>query len=355
MILLTILIIVMILLFTGFATIRNWIPVKETENSSGFNSYEYNSYDEFEIWLKILSLKPFITGGYFAIVILIGFLTSIYNTSEKEIGFTSVFGKNTIIDSAGIHFKIPFVSQKFIYDATTKGMAIGYSEDTDESIETDSLMITSDFNFVNIDFYLEYRIVDPIAYHYSTDNPEGILNNISQSAIRNNVGQHNIDGVMTTEKVQIETSVFEDIQKELASSNTGLEIQNITIQDSEPPTSEVAQAFKAVEDAKQNADTAVNEANAYTNTQIPAAEAKAEEIKQNAEATKTVRINEAKEEVASFEALFTEYASNPKTVKEKLYLDAMSEILPNMEIIIAEDGQVIYINGDTQVTQKASE
>ena len=234
-------------------------------------------------------------------------------------------------------------------------MAIGYTEETDESVTEDSLMITSDFNFINIDFYLEYRIVDPIQYYYCTDNPEGILENIAQSAIRNTVGRYSVDEVMTTGKGQIEIDVLNDIDTELAKCETGLDVLNVTIQDSEPPTEEVAKAFKDVEDAKQNADTAVNEANAYTNTQIPAAEAKAKKIEQDAEASKTVRINEAKEEVASFEALFSEYSLNPESVKNRMYLEALSEVLPNMEIVISKDGKVIYVDSNSEVTQKSEE
>lgn len=359
----TIIIILLILLIamaTVFRVVNINIKARECKEISENNNEDYSSYRDYydreeEENIKMVSkIMPLGFLGLLAIAIVIGLFTSIYSTSENEIGFVSIFGRNEMIDSAGMHFKIPFVSKAHIFDATTQGMAIGYTEETDESVTEDSLMITSDFNFINIDFYLEYRIVDPIQYYYCTDNPEGILENIAQSAIRNTVGRYNVDEVMTTGKGQIEIDVLNDIEAELARCETGLAVMNITVQDSEPPTDEVAKAFKDVEDAKQNADTAVNDANAYTNTKIPDAEAKAEKIKQDAEATKTVRINEAKEEVASFEALFTEYSTNPETVKNRMYLDALSDVLPNMEIVVAQDGQVIYVNGNAEVTQSQS-
>lgn len=358
MLLVTILVSLLIVMIAFFAVVKSNVLAqkreleKAKEDYTGFGGHYNDSYETGQFILKI---KPWIFLGYAVLVIVIGLFTAVYSTTEKEIGFTSVFGHNELISTAGIHFKTPFVSSTHIFDATTQGMAIGYTEETDESVTEDSLMITSDFNFINIDFYLEYRIVDPIQYYYCTDNPEGILENIAQSAIRNTVGRYSVDEVMTTGKGQIEIDVLNDIDTELAKCETGLDVLNVTIQDSEPPTEEVAKAFKDVEDAKQNADTAVNEANAYTNTQIPAAEAKAKKIEQDAEASKTVRINEAKEEVASFEALFSEYSLNPESVKNRMYLEALSEVLPNMEIVISKDGKVIYVDSNSEVTQKSEE
>lgn len=358
MLLVTILVSLLIVMIAFFAVVKSNVLAQKRElekAKEGYTGFGGHYNDSYETGQFILKIKPWIFLGYAVLVIVIGLFTAVYSTTEKEIGFTSVFGHNELISTAGIHFKTPFVSSKHIFDATTQGMAIGYTEETDESVTEDSLMITSDFNFINIDFYLEYRIVDPIQYYYCTDNPEGILENIAQSAIRNTVGRYSVDEVMTTGKGQIEIDVLNDIDTELAKCETGLDVLNVTIQDSEPPTEEVAKAFKDVEDAKQNADTAVNEANAYTNTQIPAAEAKAKKIEQDAEASKTVRINEAKEEVASFEALFSEYSLNPESVKNRMYLEALSEVLPNMEIVISKDGKVIYVDSNSEVTQKSEE
>lgn len=285
--------------------------------------------------------------GYLGIFCALSLISAIFTTNEQEIGFTELFGTTTSIETAGVHFKIPFLSKKYVYDATTKGMAIGYVEETDESDESDSLMITSDFNFVNIDFYLEYRISDPIAYTYASDDPESILKNIAQSAIRNTIGQYDVDSVLTTGKSEIETVVYNDIVTELEKHNIGLSVSNITVQDSEPPTSEVSAAFKDVETAKQNAETVINAAEKYANEQIPAAEAEAASVISEAEAYKTERVNAALEEVAAFNAVFAEYQKNPETVKTRMYYETISEVFPNLEIIISSDSKVIYVTGDS--------
>jgi len=336
---------------TVFSVIQNSISEKKSSAlESNVSSYRLSNLEDTE---KSLSKIKIIVYSILAgLTIIIGLFTGIFFTSEQDIGFTNTFGVTAMVEEPGIHFKLPFLSSKHIYDATTKGMPIGYNEESNESQTEDSLMITSDFNFVNIDFYLEYRIIDPIEYHYSSNNPEAILKNIAQSAIRNTVGQYNVDSTLTVGKSEIESKVYEDIIHELAEHNTGLQVINVTIQDSEPPTEAVASAFKNVENAKQDAETIINKANEYENTQIPAAEAEAEAVKQSATASKTERINQAKEEVAKFEALFEEYQNNPDTVKQRLYYEALEEILPKMEIVISKDSKIIYVKDDSVVGGK---
>ena len=199
---------------------------------------------------------------------------------------------------------------------------------------------------MNVDFYVEYRVVDPIEYDFGSSNPELILNSVSMAAIRNTVGLYGVDSVLTTGKAEVEAKVKSTIIENLQEHQTGLSIINVTMQDVEPPTTEVSDAFKAVENAIQNAEKLENDAKAYENSQIPKANAEAEAISNAAEATKTERINQANQEVAEFVALYNEYKANPDTVKFQLYLDAMEEILPEMEIIIGKDTKVIHVNSE---------
>ena len=114
----------------------------------------------------------------------------------------------------------------------------------------------------------------------------------------------------------------------------GIQLVNITIQDSEPPTQEVMKAFKAVETAKQGKETALNNANKYRNEKLPEAEAEADQIIQDAEAQKKVRINEAEAEVARFNAMYEEYVKNPEITKKRMFYEAMEDVLPGMKIVI---------------------
>ena len=241
-----------------------------------------------------------------------------------------------------MHFKIPFIQQVKKVNTTIQGFSIGYSTSTNLSEEDESLMITSDYNFVNVDFFVEYRVSDPVKALYASEEPVEILKKISQSCIRNVIGSYSVDSVLTTGKNEIQAQIKEMIIQKLEERDIGIQLVNITIQDAEPPTEAVMQAFKAVETAKQESETAVNNANKYRNEQIPAAQAEADRIIQEAEADKTERINEATAQVARFDAMYAEYIKYPELTQERMFYEAMEEVLPELTVII-ESG-----NGETQ-------
>jgi membrane protease subunit HflK len=125
----------------------------------------------------------------------------------------------------------------------------------------------------------------------------------------------------------------------------GLTLMDVRIQDSDPPTQAVIEAFKAVETAKQQAEAVVNDAVAYKNAQIPQAEASADKLLQNAEFLKQKRINEALEQVAMFTAMYAEYANDPEITRSRMYYEAISQILPDVKLYIntgsSEDVQML--------------
>jgi membrane protease subunit HflK len=174
-------------------------------------------------------------------------------------------------------------------------------------------MISGDYNIVNVEFFVEYKVSDPEKYLYSSYEPEVVLRNLVQSQIRNVVGSTNVDAVLTDGKEAVQMQVRELIIAMLEEYDIGLMLTDVKIQDSEPPTEDVISAFKAVETAKQNAETVINEAKAYENSELPAANAKADSLIQNAEYLKQKRINEAIEQVAMFEAMYSEYALNRRS------------------------------------------
>lgn len=268
------------------------------------------------------------------VIIITTVYSSIYVIGEQNLAIVTTFGKAEAVSGTGIHFKIPYIQKVKKFDSTIQGFAIGYQEEEDETQESDSLMITNDFNFVNVDFYIEYRINDPIMYEYGSSDPVGILRNVAQASIRNTIGSYKVDDVLTTGKSEIQSVIKEDIIKELEKRQTGLMLVNVTIQDAEPPTAEVSQAFKSVENAKQQADTNRNDAEKYKNEKLPEARAKADAIIQEANATKQERIDEANGEVALFNAMYEEYKKDPSTSKIRMYYETMEELMPNLQIIV---------------------
>lgn len=298
-----------------------------------------------------------------AIVVVLVISGGFYNVSEQENAVVTMFGKVLRTDTAGLYFKIPFLQKVQYVDITTHGTGVGYTLGNNGQNITDEnngIMITSDFNLLDIDFYLEYRVSDPVAYLYASDDPEEILKNIALSSIRSVVADYTVDEAMTTGKGQIQASVKEDMTRELNEHDIGLAVVNITVQDSEPPTDEIKQAFKAVETAKQGADTARNNALAYQNEQLPKAEANADKIIQTAEADKAARIAEAEGQVVRFNEMFDQYKLYPYITKKRMFYETMEELLPSLKVIISDGGTQTLMpldsfNSTTEVVPQTEE
>lgn len=265
-------------------------------------------------------------------------LNSAYKIGEQEQGVLITFGQAQSVTEPGLHFKIPFAQQIRKVNTTIQGFAIGYDMNSNASKETESLMITSDYNFVNVDFFVEYRYSDPVKALYASKDPLGILKNISKSCIRSVISGYPVDSVLTTGKGEIQSSIKERIISDLDKQDIGIQLVNITIQDSEPPTQAIMEAFKQVETAKQGKETSLNNANKYRNEQIPSAQAQADGIIKDAEAQKTQRINEATAQVARFNAMYAEYAKNPMITKQRMFYETMEDVLPGLKIVIQSDG-----------------
>ena len=270
--------------------------------------------------------------------ILLGAMTCFYTVDDKQQAVVTTFGKVTDVTDAGVHFMIPFGIQqvKKVDVNVYQKIELGYSSDPYgyNPNENESTMITGDYNIVNVDFFVEYKISDPVQYLYSSNSPELILRNLIQSQVRNVVGSSTVDAVLTDGKENIQMQVKELVSSILEDYDIGLTLVDVKIQDAEPPTQDVIEAFKAVETAKQQAETVINDAKAYQNAQLPKAQAEADKKIQNAEYLRQKRINEATQQVAMFEAMYAEYAQNPAITRSRMYYETISEILPGVKLYI---------------------
>lgn len=270
----------------------------------------------------------------FVLLILIG--NSYYSIQEEEQAVVCTFGSPKAVTTPGLHFKIPFIQTVTKVNTTIQGFSIGWES---QGNEEDALMITSDYNFIYVDFYAEYRVTDPIKALYASEAPEEILKNIAQNCIRTTIGSYGVDSVLTTGKNEIQANIKQMILDKLENYDIGVQLVNITIQDATPPTTEVEDAFKEVETAKQGKETALNNANKYRNEQIPNAEAESDRILQDAEAQKQERINEANGQVARFNAMYEEYLKYPEVTKKRMFYEAMEDVLPDIKVVIqSKDG-----------------
>ena len=303
-------------------------------NRDGWDVKNFNSLDpKSKKRIKNLSIAAAVI-----IVLVILVSSSYYLVSDKQQAVVTTFGKYTGKTDAGIHFKIPFIQEAYLVDVNVSlKEEIGYRTYADGStprIPNESKMITGDLNIVNVDFFVEYRISDPYKYLYHSENPGEILKNITQSRIRDIISSYGVDDILTNKKAEIQTKIKDLIDTELLYYDIGLELTGIKIQDAEPPTPEVIAAFKSVETAKQDRQTAINQAKAYENANIPKAQAEADQLLQNAEYLRQDRINDARKQVAMFEAMYIQYGLNPNINKQRMYYEMIENVLPGLKVYI---------------------
>jgi membrane protease subunit HflK len=315
-------------------------------------------------WKKAKRIIIAVIGA--AIVLTLAF-TCWYTVDDKQQAVVTTFGRVTEVTEAGMHFKLPFgIQQVRKVDVNVyQKIELGYRTDAKSStgytvVEDESKMITGDYNIVNVEFFVEYKVSDPVKYLYASYEPEQILRNLVQSQVRNVVGSTNVDAVLTNGKELVQQQVKELITAVLSDYDIGLMLTDVKIQDSEPPTDEVTAAFKQVETAKQGAETVVNEARAYQNAEMPQSQAQADKVLQNAAFLKQSRINDATERIALFEAMYSEYVNNPEITRSRMYYEIITKRLPGVKIFIntSQDGVEMmlplesFLNG-TSVAQPA--
>ena len=302
-------------------------------------------------------LKTIVVTMVVILVLVVTAATCIYTVDDKQQAVITTFGKVTGTADPGLHFKLPFgIQQAHCVDINVyQKIELGYATQADGTVvsnASESTMITGDYNIVNVDFFVEYKISNPEKYLFSSNDPEMILRNVIQSQVRNVVGSTSVDAVLTDGKESIQMQVRELVTEILSEYDIGLTLVDVRIQDSEPPTQEVIEAFKAVETAKQKAETVVNDAKAYQNAKLPEAQAQADKLTQNAAYLKQKRINEAIQQVALFNAMYEEYALNPDITISRMYYEAISQVLPGVKLYIntGSDGVNMLLPLDSLVS-----
>ncbi len=290
---------------------------------------------------KLKAVRRMMVSFAVVILVLITVFSGFYTLDVEHAAIVTTLGKPEAVTQSGLHFKIPYIQTLDKVDTTIQGMAIGYVLETNEDMPSESVMISSDYNFLNVDFYLEYQVSDPVKYMLNSDDPVAILRSVTQNCIRTVIASYKVDAIITTGKSEIQSNIKSMLIDKMEELDIGITVRNITIQDSEPPTVEVIEAFKAVETAKQGKETAVNNANKYRNEQIPVAEAEVDQIIQNAEAVKAARIAEAQGQVARFNDMYSEYIKYPTVTKQRMFYEAMEDLLPSLKVIIQSNGQEV--------------
>jgi len=270
------------------------------------------------------------------VVILIILATGIYSTGPDEEGIIRRFGKYVRTTQPGLHIKLPFsiekvnnVKVKYIFKEelgfrTTKaGIVSKYSS---REYFDESLMLTGDLNVLVVEWITQFKVKDPVKLLFKLRNPQRTIRNISEAVMRQVVGDHTVNEVLTTRRVEVNIEVQEKMQEILDLYNSGIQIVTVKLQDVNPPDA-VKPSFNEVNEAKQEKEKVINQAWEAYNKEIPKARGEAAKTIKEAEGYALNRINRAKGDAARFIAVWEAYRSAKDVTRKRLYLEAMDKIL----------------------------
>ena len=289
---------------------------------------------------KLLSMGVFPSIG---IAIVIWLLLGLYSVGPDEVGVVQRFGEYNRTVGSGLNYHLPFPIEKVTTPKVTevKRIEIGFrtvGKNQYRTIEQESLMLTGDENIVDAELIVQYKIKDPIDYLFNFIGPELTLREASEASLRTVIGRHNIDEALTSGKLMIQEETKELLQIILDKYETGVIVVAVQLQDVSPPK-QVIDAFKDVASAKEDKNRMINEAEGYRNDVIPKARGEAQAMIREAEGFRESRIKRAEGDVAKFKAIVKEYIKAKDVTKERLYLEAMEEILPGIDKYIVPNGE----------------
>ena len=327
------------------------------------------SFDEIIERLRAsLPKLPGIGGGslfgiIFLVMIVIAIVwagTGFYTVGPDEQAVLRFFGKKSGTASGGLHwyYPSPIGKRDVVAVTTTRRLELGFRSGADgftvaQSVTNESLMITKDVNIVDVQAVVQYKISNLTDFLFNVDDPgdadRGIpagqpdgrtLRDIAESALRQVVGSRNIDDVLTTEKEQVQTEVLLIMRQLAKDYESGIDVLQVLLQNVNPPL-EVQSAFEDVVRAREDKERLINLAEAYQASEIPKATGEAAKVTEAARGFKTGRIARAQGEADGFEAILEGYLLSPDVTRQRLYLEAMEEVLPGVTKFILSDSGVL--------------
>jgi len=272
------------------------------------------------------------------VVILFTLLFGFRTIPANSIGVKTRFGAYHDLVNPGLTYAIPYVNEilivptqrllKLEFGFTSPNATNIYQGDR-EPEETET-MITGDLNTALVPWVVQYRITDPKLYLFGAREPEQTLRDLSESVMREVIGDRTVDEVLTIGRHNIETSTLKRLADLCSQYGLGIQIQQVQLATVRPPPV-VQAAFNEVNQAQQEKQTAINQAWAVYNDAVPNARGQAKEREKQAEAYAFRRVNEARGEAQKFSLLLAEYRKAPEITRRRLYLEAMQAILPGLQ------------------------
>lgn len=263
------------------------------------------------------------------VLLVIWFLSGIYIVDEGKQGVILQFGAFDKITDPGPHWYPRFIQTVNIVDVEgSRSVNLGRNA-------SEALMLTEDENIVDVKFTVQYRVKDPKEYLFSVRNPDATLVQATESAMREIVGKNKMDFVLKEGRPEVAARTERLIQKILDSYKTGLLVTNLNMQDAQPPE-QVQDAFDDVIKAREDRETKINEAQAYSNDILPKARGKAARMIQEASAYRDEIVARASGESNRFSKVLKEYERAPKVTRERLYLESMESVLEKTNKVVVD-------------------
>lgn len=286
-----------------------------------------------------------ILGG---LVLLVLILTSFYTVGPEELGVVLRFGKYVRSTEPGLHFKIPFgvesitkvpvqrqLKAEFGFRTVSPGVRSQYST---RGLEGESHMLTGDLNAAVVEWVVQFRIVDPYMYLFRVRNVLPTFKAMSEAVMRKIVGDRTVNEVLTIGRTEVASEVERMLQELCDQYENGIKVDQVVLQDVNAPDP-VKPSFNEVNEAEQEKEKLINEAQSEYNRVIPRAHGEKLQTIEQARGYALDRVNRARGDSARFVALFDTYRLAPEVTRRRMYLETMTQILPQVEkkIVVDED------------------
>ncbi len=286
---------------------------------------------------KMPKLKPKTIGIIIVVLlIVIAAFSSFYMVDQKEQAVVLLFGKFNRITEPGLHFKLPFgieknfnvptqriLKEEFGFRTEEAGITTRYSS---RDYSEESIMLTGDLNIIDVQWIIQYQIVEPMNWLFKVENQRKTIRDISQSVINLLVGDRTIFDVIGSERTNIEQKGREMMNEFFKLYELGVRVTTVRLQDIVPPKGAVQDAFEDVNKSIQDLNRLINEGKEAYNNTIPKARGQAKQVIQAAEGYAAQKVNKAKGDIARFLAVYGEYRKNPKITRTRLYYEMIEEI-----------------------------
>lgn len=292
--------------------------------------------------------RPF--AGIAVLLLMILFWSSWFTVQPEETGVVQRFGAVVRSVGPGLHVKLPYgietvqlvptarvLKEEFGFRtvATRPGQRTQYQDD--KALKDESLMLTGDLNVIDVQWIVQYRIEDPVRYLFRVRESRQTIRDVAEAVMRRIVGNRLGSDVLTVGRVAVSTEMKEEMQKILNDYETGVRLVTVELQDVTPPDL-VKPAFNEVNEARQDRERTINQAQEQANQEIPKARGEASRAITEAEGHAIERINRANGEATRFLAVLDQYQGAPEVTRRRLYLEALAAILPEAKALYIVDG-----------------